>query len=124
MDIPEEKKRHFESTQPVRREMKEFLFGEPNGAHEIISANDQNAAVWKFLMKITSLWDYVPERFRKTDPNGHWIGHYDSHSDMFISEYTPEACIPLFVREEAEWKLTGNVSPYSAGKCGWDSVTT
>jgi hypothetical protein len=126
LDISEKKKCHLESTKPVRTEMRKFLFGEPNGAHEIICASDRNAAIWRFLMKITSLWDYVPERYRKTDPEGHWVGHYDGHSDMFLPEYSPDACIPVFVRVETEWKPTESISPYNVGtdKCGSDSIAT
>jgi hypothetical protein len=126
LKIFKRKKSHFESPQRIQRERKEFLFGEANGAHEIIWAIDRDAAVWKFLMKITSLWDYVPEGYKKTDSEGFWIGHYDTHTDMFIHEYTLDACIPVFVREKMEWKLIEKMSPNTVGTdiSGSDSSVT
>lgn len=116
LNIFKREEHHPESAPPAQTQAKDFMFGEPNGAHETVRAKDRDAAVWRFLMKVSSLWDYVPERYRKTDLEGHWIGHYDSHTDMFIPEYTADACIPVYVKEKEEWKLAEKISPYTVGK--------
>ena len=113
MRISKKKTHDIESPRSAQTGAKEFLFGEPGGVHEIVHALDWKTAVWKFMMKAASLWDYVPERYRKTDSEGHWIGRYDSHTDMFIPEYTADACIPVFVKEELEWKLAERISPHT-----------
>jgi hypothetical protein len=103
----------------LKREARNFAqparTGEIKSTHETIRATDLKAAIWKFMMKATSLWDYVPERYRKTDAKGHWIGRYDSHAEMFIPEYTPDACVSVFVKEGPEWKLVDKIFPYKAG---------
>ena len=113
MDLFKNESHHFGFGWPAQIETKEFQFGESNGAHETIRAKDLNAAVWKFMIKVTSLWDYVPESCRKTDSEEHWVGHYDSHTDMFVPDYAPDACIRVFVKDELEWKPIGMISPYT-----------
>ena len=94
--------------------MKEYLFGEPRGKHKIIVTLDQDAAIWRFLTEGASLRDYVPEKYVRCDPEGRWMGYYDSHMEMFIREYSPDACVPVYEKEDDTWKLVGNV-PFKTG---------
>ena len=84
--------------------LEDFLFGDPNGRHVVISAKDRNTAVWRFYTEGNSLKDFVPEKYLMTDTEGHWIGAYDSHAEMFIHQYSSNACVPVFVKDGDEWR--------------------
>jgi hypothetical protein len=95
--------------------MNEFLFGEPDNLHEIIFANDRETAIRYFHAKVQSPELYVPDAFIKTDNEGHWVGYYHDHLG-FIPEYTPEAGIPLYIKDGSDWKFIENILLSSALK--------
>ena len=93
--------------------MNEFLFGDIEGRHETIYANDREAAIRFFRARAPQPSLYVPDRFIRTDPDGQWVGQFDPHMEMFVAEYTQDACIPVSMRVSGEWKSIGSIPPTS-----------
>jgi hypothetical protein len=93
--------------------MNEFLFGDLEGRHLRLFANDRETAIRFFHARVTDPSLYVPDSFIRTDDQGQWIGQYDVHMEMFVAEYTPDACVPVSMRVGDAWRAIGSIASSS-----------
>ncbi len=94
----------------LKPRLEEFLFGDPDGRHMVLSAIDRSQAVWRFCQEASSMKDFVPEKYLMGG-----LGFYDAHAEIFVSQYAPDACVPVFIKDCGVWKPIEGI-PFQTGR--------